>query len=258
MSLGIRLPTEEGSDDYGFWIYFDAVTQYNRSLKGQVTKNPTARGRNSTDNFTPENPSFSFTGIISFADISTIQHLIKDEDGSSPNNTRSFEVNAAIIQNSSSRLINLLPDSISQFLPANKPTVIVDPVGSNMKTFVESCLVKLMSGSYYNQATGKTQTKIRPVILCEFEGTQITKRYEDLCLISVDIKETVDSGNSLFCDLQFEQVNFVTLKTTALSADVVKALKSKAAPKAKKGNVPKVDEQKDLSDDLEDINPTRN
>jgi len=261
MSLGIKLPTEEGSDDSGFWIYFDAVTIYNRSLRCQVTKNPTARGRASTDNFTPDNPTFGFTGVVSFADISTTQQLIRDEDGTTPNNARASLVTAARIQASSSRLVNLLPASIGQFLPTSSNTVTVDPANPNTKGFVEACLVKLMSGSYYNNATGKTQTRIRPIKLYEFEGVEITKRYDDLCLVSVDIRETVDSGNSLFCDLQFEQVSFVTLKTTALSADVVSALKSRAAPKAKKGNIPnvqqtKVDPVKDEEDDLPDINPS--
>lgn len=252
MSLGIKLPADSEYKDSAFWIYFDAVSLYSRTQRGQVTKNPTARGRSSTDNFTAENPTFGFTAIISFADISSVYSLIRDDEENLADNAID-QPDAATIQSSSNSMLNFLPESIGQFLKPSNSSVTVSPIRTNYKTYVETCLTKLMSGSFYNSATGKTETRIRPVKLFEFEGVALSKTYEDLCLVGMDIKETVDSGNALFCDLQFEQVSFVTLKTTALSSDVVKSLKTKAAPKAKKGSVPKVDEVKDESDELENL-----
>lgn len=256
MSLGIKLPADDDYQDSAFWIYFDAVTLYSRTQRGQVTKNPTARGRASTDNFTAENPTFGFTGVISFADISSVYSLIRDDEQNLADNA-SDQPAAITIQSSSDSLINLIPASISQFLKPATQSISMVTARTNYKDYVEACLTKLMSGSFYNNKTQRSQTRIRPIKLFEFEGVALTKTYEDLCLVSVDIKETADSGNALFCDLQFEQVNFVKLSTTALSSDVVKALKSKAAPKAKKGSVPKtpkVNEEEDIKDDLKGIN----
>jgi len=252
MSLGIKLPPSTDKSDSGFWLYFDSVTLYSRNQRGQVTKNPTARGRSSTDNYTAENPTFGFTGVVSFADISSVYALIRDDEDNLANNAID-QPDAATIQSSSNSLLNFLPESIGQFLKPSSNTITVSPIRTNYKTYVETCLTKLMSGSFYNTTTGKTETRIRPIKLFEFEGSALTKTYDDLCLVTLDIKETVDSGDALFCDLQFEQVSFVTLQTTALTPDVVKALKSRASPKSKKGNIPKVDEEKDQSDDLEGL-----
>jgi hypothetical protein len=238
MSLGIKLPSLEDGSDEGFWIYFDAVSTYTKNIRGQVTKNPTARaGKVVTDHFVKENPTFGFTGIISYVDIYNAQFLVLDGDLSSPNNARLSEISPVRIQDSSNKLLNFLPESISQFLPLSNSSITMDQIGNNYKDYVTTCLERLMSGEYVDPKTQRTQTKIRTIRLYEFIGLELDKIIDDLCLVGINIAESPDTGNALICDLQFEQVKFVKLRTAALSPDVVKAMKPKAAPKAKKGSV---------------------
>jgi hypothetical protein len=237
MTIGIKLPATDDKSDGEFFIYWDSVTMYTRTQRGQVTKNPTARGDTVTDNFTRENPTFSFSAVCTFADISLSYAFIRDENEHLANNYQAAS-NPVVVGTSATGLLNYLPDSIGQFLPRTSSSVVVDAVDkTDYKGYVEQCLEKLMSGESYDQATGKTRTKIRPIKLYEFTGSELTRIFEDVCLVGFDIRETPDTGNALFCDLSFEKVKFVKLKTAALSPDVVKALKPKAATKAKKGSV---------------------
>lgn len=237
MTLALKLPADEDGSEEGFFIYFDAVSVYNKSSRGQVTKNPTARGQYVTDNFVKENDTFGFTGIVSFGDIYNQQFAITDEKFKRADNMRTNEMREVRIQESTSKLLNFLPESIGQFLPASNSSVSMDMVKDDYRDYVEACLRKLMSGEYYNPNTQRTETRIRLIKLYEFLGLQITKIIPDLCLVQFNVSETVDSGSALICDLQFEQVKLVSLKTTALPSDVVSTLKPKAAAKAKKGNV---------------------
>lgn len=249
MTIGIKLPVAEDDSESGFFLYFDSVTTYTRSVKGVVTKNPTARGPAITDNFMVENPTFGFSAVVSFADISNNYALIRDDEENLADNAID-QPEAATIATTDKGLLNFLPESVGQFLPEQTQEITMQAARQDYKDYVESCLQRLMSGEIYNVKTQKTETRIRPIQLFEFTGVELSKIYYDLCLVSMDIRETVDSGNALFCDLQFEKVKFVTLKTTQLSPDVVKALKAKASPKKKKGNVNKVNEEQDLKDDL--------
>lgn len=249
MTIGIKLPVAEDNSEDGFFLYFDSVTTYTRSIRGSVTKNPTARGPAITDNFVSENPTFGFSAVVSFADISSTHSLVRDDEANLANNALD-QPTAAIVGNKLSGLLNFLPESIGQFLPVDVQGVTVDAVRTNYKDYVETCLNRLMSGEVYNPKTKKIETRIRPIKLFEFQGVELSKIYNDICLVSMDVRETVDSGNALFCDLQFEKVKFVRLKTTQLSPDVVRSMKTKASPKAKKGNVSKVNEEEDIQDDL--------
>ena len=235
MTIGIKLPADETTESE-FFIYFDAVTAYSRGRRGQVTKNPTARGMTVTDNFTSDNPSFAFTGVITFADISSIYPIIRDEEDNVANNAGGPTAEV-LIESGKTGLLNYLPDSIGQFLPKATSSVTVGTARTNYKDYVESQLELLMSGQVYNIKSKRQETRIRPIKLYEYTESELSKIYSNVCLVGYEIKETPDSGNALTCDLQFEKVTFVQLKLTSLSPDVVKALKPKAATKAKKGNV---------------------
>jgi len=240
MTLAIKLDDEKGVEE-GFFIFFDAVTNYTKGKKGQLTKNPIAGGRKPvTDHFVKDNYTYSFSAVVSFSDISSTYSLVRDEGGFVANNAID-QPNAVTIKDSSNKLLNYLPTSISQFIPKSNSKVTLDEVRTNYKDYVETCLTRLMSGEITNKSTGLIQTKIRPIAIYEFIGTALDKIIKDVCLTDFTITETVETGNSLNCQLQFEEVKFAKLKTTALSPDVISALKSKSAGKAKKGNVPSKD-----------------
>lgn len=238
MTLALKYgPEDVNSDDpieQGF-IYFDAIQSYTKTIRGQVTKHPIAGGKVITDNFTRDNPTFGFTGIISVADLAN-NTLIRDVSGNLPNNYNDYP-QAAIINESSSKLLNFLPSSLSQFFPDQASTISMDAIRDDYKDFVTQVLERLMSGEKLDVQLGKIKTYIRPVKIYEFIGAALSKVISDVVLTSVDIREDVDTGDCLIVNLEFEQVKFVKLRTAAIPSDVVKALKPKAAAKAKKGNV---------------------
>lgn len=240
MTLALKYgPEDVNSDDpieQGF-IYFDAIQSYTKTIRGQVTKHPIAGGKVITDNFTRDNPTFGFTGIISVADLAN-NTLIRDVSGNLPNNFNEQMSEVIVIENTS-KLLNFLPSSLSQFLPDQTPQVSLagTVLRNDYKDFVTQVLERLMSGEKLDVQSGKIKTYIRPVKLYEFIGAALSKVIPDVVLTSVDIREDVDTGDCLIVNLEFEQVKFVKLRTAAIPSDVVKALKPKAAAKAKKGNV---------------------
>lgn len=263
MTLALKYgPEDINSDDpieQGF-IYFDSCQSYTKTIRGQVTRHPIAGGKLITDNFTRDNPTFGFTGVISVADLSN-NTLIRDVSGNIPNNFNEQMSEVIVIENTS-KLRNFLPSSISQFLPDQTPQVSMagTVLRNDYKDFVTQVLERLMSGEKYDQSSGKIKTYIRPVKLYEFLGAALTKIIPDLVLTSVDIREDVDTGDCLIVTLEFEQVRFVKLRTTAIPSDVIKALKPKAAAKAKKGNVTNKKDVEVLGADAEaksDVDPLR-
>ena len=238
--LGLKYgPEDVNSDDpveQGF-IYFDAVQGYTKSIRGQVTKHSIAGGKTITDNFSRDNPTFGFTGVISIADLAN-NTQIRDESGNVANNFNE-QMSEVIVIEDTNKLRNFLPSSLSQFLPDKVAEVSLagTVLRNDYKGFVTQVLERLMSGEKLDVQSGKIKTYIRPVKLYEFTGVQLTKVIPDVVLTSVDIREDVDTGDCLIVNLEFEQVKFVKLRTAALTSDVASALKGKFAPKAKKGNV---------------------
>lgn len=238
MSLGLKYTSDTKDDGESFFIVFDAIQSYTKTIKGQVTRHPIAGGKLITTNYTRDNPTFGFTGIISVADISNLMENVRDEDGQGPNNNNG-QPGEVLVNESTSTLTNLIPASISQFLPDSNASVSLatDLIRTNYKDFVAQILERLMSGEKYDESTKRIKTFIRPIKLYEFMGSSIDKVIDNVVLTSYTVKEEVDTGDCLICDLEFEQVKFVSLRTSALPADVVGALKKKSTAKQNKGAV---------------------
>lgn len=255
MTLALKYgPEDINSEDpieQGF-IYFDSIQAYSKTIRGQVTKHSVAGGKLITDNFTRDNPTFGFTGVISVADLAN-NTLIRDVSGNIPNNFNEQMSEVIVIENTS-KLRNFLPSSISQFLPDQTPQVSMagTVLRNDYKDFVTQVLERLMSGEKYDQVSGKIKTYIRPVKLYEFLGAALTKVIPDLVLTSVDIREDVDTGDCLIVTLEFEQVRFVKLRTSAIPSDVASALKNMSAAKSNKGNVTSAPKQMNSDGDLND------
>lgn len=236
MSLGLKYTSDTKDDGESFFIVFDAIQSYTKTIKGQVTRHPIAGGKLITTNYTRDNPTFGFTGIISFADLSNLYQLVRDEEGGLADNL--IEQPSAIqVNDNTSTLSNLIPASISQFLPQSNANVAMDFERNNYKDFVAQILERLMSGEKYDESSKRIKTFIRPIKLYEFLGPTIDKIIDNVVLTSYTVKEDVDTGDCLICDLEFEQVKFVSLRTSALPADVVSSLKKKSTAKQNKGSV---------------------
>lgn len=243
MTIALRYGDDDSTDQTGLesgFIYFDAVTAYSKSIRGQVTKNPISYGKFATDHFVRDNPSFQLSGVISVADLAN-NTLIRDEQGRIPNNYIE-QPPAVSISNSSEGLINYLPASISQFFQQQGSDVSQGDFRTNYKEFVSMVLTNLMSGEKYNEKTERTETKIRFVKLYEFTGSDLTAIIPQdtsrggLVLTGFDVSEDPDTGDALICNLSFEMVKIVNIKKTALPSDVKASMKKKVEGKAKKGS----------------------
>lgn len=260
MTIGLRYGDADATETSGLkagFLYFDAVTVYSKSLRGEVSKNPIATGRYVSDSFTADNTVIQLSAVISYANISN-DELIVDASGNGPFNNYNPQPGEVLIVEDSSTLRNLIPSSIGQFLPQSNASVSLasDILRNDHKDFVYNIFEVLMSGEFYNEKTGKKERRLRTVELYEYTGNILSKIYPSnqdefgLVLTAADVKEDADTGDALVCDLTFEKVKFVKLKTTALPKDVVGSLKKKSAAKQKKGAVntkPVVKNTDDLS-----------
>ena len=255
------LKTSTSLEDEEHFLVFDAVTAYSRSLTGEISKHPIATGTNAASHFIAQNPVFSLTAVISFADLGNAS-LFRDEDNGLADNLIE-QPQAVIVKDSTSVLANIIPSSISQFLPDSNASVSMDSARTNYKDFVSLIFERLMSGEKYDEKTGKTKASLRTNTLYEFDHLgAITKLHEDLVLTSFSVKEDIDTGDCLIADLTFEHVKFVKLRTSAIPADVASALKKKSTAKQNKGSVnskpvtKELDEQDDLYNVLKPKNQT--
>lgn len=234
MSLAIKFgnflddkPTTSG------FVYIDAVLNYSRDFKGQLTSHPIGSGSNISDHFIRSNPTYSFSGVISGADISRGTYLIKDLEGvTSPSNTH-LDIPQVQIQ-SSNKLLSLIPQTISSFFVDAESSVRVDTsVKRQTLEEIRIILERLFDSSNSSPFIVK---------LFEYEGSKVTKLIDNLVCTSLSFREDAESGYALYVDMTLEQATFTALKTTKLSKKDIQALNSKkvdksiAAPAASKTN----------------------
>lgn len=249
--FGLKVSTNV--DGETAFLMFDAITAYSKSLTGSVSKHPIASGGTISDHFTVDNPVIQITGVISVADLAN-STLFRDEDDGIAGNAHESPNEVQINSNTSS-LLNLVPSSISQFLPASNATVTLDQPRQDYKGMVDQLLENLMSGERYDDVSKKYKAALRTNNLYEFNSFGLINNIaRELVLTSYSVKEDVDSGDCLICDLTFERVKFVKLRTTALPTDVVKGLKGKAAAKQNKGNI----NSKPVTRELDEQDPLYN
>lgn len=250
--FGLRVSTNVADESQ--FLLFDAITAYSKSLTGSISKHPIATGGQVSSNFTAENPVISITGVISVADLANTT-LYRNEDDQLADNVHEAP-NAVVVRESSTGLLSLIPSSLSQFLPDSNAEVSMDSMRQDYKGFVDQILETLMSGEKYDQASGKYKNALRTNALYEFnEVGMIQSITQDLVLTNYSVREDLDTGDCLLCDLTFERVKFVRLRTSALPKEVVGALKNKSAAKQNKGNVSSqpVTKELDENDDLNGI-----
>ena len=112
----------------GGFLYLDAVTAWNRSFTGQVTKHPVDGGGNVTDHYINNNPIYTMSAVISSSDISTTSALLADSNGNEPYNTVMPPSAVVVGSSDQSLLMRFIPNVVGQFLPATLPDVTVDDI----------------------------------------------------------------------------------------------------------------------------------
>lgn len=242
MSLAIKWG-DDAPESSGM-IYFDAVTTYVQNYSGKVTSHPVDGGGNISDHFVRSNPIITISAVITGVDISTGTFLISDETGeSTPYNARVAPAAVSVNSTDNSLLSKYLPSSIGQFLPDKIPDVIMEDPRDSLIEDVRDMLIRLVySGKRYNDKTSQFDSVIQTVKLYEYQGSVIVRQlpvYETEFLVITDVtfREDANTGFALYCDIKFEQVEFVSLEKTSIPKDVAESLNKKAAAKKDKGRV---------------------
>jgi hypothetical protein len=249
---------DESPENAGF-IYFDAVTNWQQNYSGKVTSHPVDGGGNISDHFIRDNPKFTLSGVISSIDLSVNSWLIADPvDQSTPLNVRVAPASVNVQSTDLSVLNRFIPNSLGQFIPDNLPSVESDSsrdAGQQIVESVKDALIRLIySGKTYNETTKQFDSIVNTVTIYEYggqNGTSIVRAWpefptEKLVVTNVVFREDVNTGQGLYCDITFEQVEFVSLQKVEIPKRVVSSLNKKAAGKK---NVCKCDSSvKDTTD----------
>ena len=223
----------------GGLIYFDTVTNWNRSYTGQVTKHPVDGSGTITDHYMKNNPVFTMSAVISGTDISTSPINLVDELGNTPYNVKEAPTAVQVGSSDQSLLSKFIPNVFGQFLPDRLPEVIMDEGFGDSIEEIQDILINLQSGEGYNQITGKFETLIRPVTLYETSGSTLVRKLPAansyLVITAINFREDTESGYALFADITFEQVRVANLQRVVIPKDVRVTLKKKATPKKSLG-----------------------
>jgi hypothetical protein len=268
--MSFALGWEADSIQAGGFIYLDAVTNWNRSFTGQVTKHPVDGGSSITDSYVNNNPIFTMSAVISATDISIAPIALANENGDTPSNIRGAPTEVLVKSDDQSLLMKFVPNVIGQFLPDTLPQVIMDGapgeqdqgveagiteglieeqppenntrgIDSDYTENIQDILSNLQSSEGYNQITGQFETIVRPVTLYETNGfltlvRKLPANNSFLVITSINFREDTDSGYAVYADITFEQVRFANLKKVQLPPDLVQTpVKKKAASKESLG-----------------------
>lgn len=230
MSLAIKFGDESDKNSLSGAIYFDAVTDYSKVYAGKVTEHPIEAGASVSDHFISQNPKYRISGVISSVDFSVLTQ------GFSLDGTPVMNINsrppAVIVDISETKLRDYIPGVIAQFLPSLGSQINISQESlMDHKDSVEQLLQELMNGLYYNEDRQRWENRMTTTTLYEIVGGVAVKPVKDLVMTNFSVKETVESGDALFVDMDFEQVRFVTLE----KAEAPKAQKGTPEARATKG-----------------------
>jgi len=143
----------------GGFLLFDAITSWNRSFTGTVSKHPIDGGSNVSDHYINNNPVFQMSAVISGVDISTTSALLADENGNEPYNTVMPPEAVVVGSSDQSLLMRYIPNVVGQLLPDTLPDVIMDDIRGDIfegdtTEKIQDILINLQSGEGVNQITG--------------------------------------------------------------------------------------------------------
>lgn len=247
MSLSIKWG-DEAPESSGF-LYFDAVTVYTQNYRGKLTQHPIDGSGLISDHFVRENPVITISAVITGVDISTGTFLISNpENTETPYNAQVAPAATSVNSTDGSLLRQFIPNSISQFLPDTVPEVVMADSRDNFLEDIRDMLIRLVySGKKYNDITQQFDSVIQSVKLYEYQGNVIVRQLpafenEHLVITDVTFKEDANSGFALYCDIRFEQVEFVSLQKTVIPKDVAASLNKKAPTNSNKGKVDSTEE----------------
>lgn len=230
MSLALKIG-DDSSQVKGF-VYFDAVTAFNKDITGKVTSHPIETGTNISDHFINDNPKFTIKGIISDVDITGTSSLIEVEDGS-PINSRERPVTPVIKEQEDT--YRFLPSAAKQFFERTEVEVEGPDSTPSAIPSVDAIFRQLMDGVYYNQADRRWRNSSTTVVLYEMDGANFVNAHTDLIITSYSVEETADTGDALTVSMTLEKVRFASLQSTDIPSKVSRANRGKVSGTTLKG-----------------------
>lgn len=229
MTIAIKWGSTDTPDEPSGFVYLDCVTSYARQHRGSVTRHPVDRGASITDHYTPENPIYEISGIITGVDLSDIPSKIRDLDNQGVLNQKA-QPQAVSFSQTDTGLLQFLPDSIGQFFDVGTPQPIIDIEARTDLSFeilVADLLEQLMSGEKWSTKNQRFESNIQLVEIYEFDGVNIRDITDSLVITNFSIYEDDSTGDALHLDLTLEKVKFVTLEKAQVPNDVIAATKKK-------------------------------
>jgi hypothetical protein len=225
MSLAIRFGDDEDVEFPQGMIYFDAVTKYSQSLKGSLTSHAIGSGGKISDHFIRENPVYSFSGIVTAADISIGKVYLTDEFSHYPDNVDQIDLDPVRIKDNGNAFISFLPDAVASFFVDPAPSVKLDTKERRVslrgvKRSLEALLEK---------------DGISFVTLLEFKGKVLDKDgiIPMLVVTSLSFNEDENSGDALDVEITLEKPTIVELMNTRISNKDIKKIDAKKVSDAK-------------------------
>lgn len=212
-------------------IWFDSVMQFNRQRTASVSKHPLETGSYITDHTTTENPVITISGLITDVDFNLQRPVVSVDDAKANGIQQKPFVNNDPLSNPTVRIESdggkysqYIPESVSQFLEDDAPSVSVTPITRSKSAIaIEDDLIQIWKNK-------------EAVTLVEFTGSRINKLYTDCIITSLVFNENADSGDALWPEMTFEQVSYVLSTSVKIPQKVSNAVKNKAAPTNGKGN----------------------
>jgi len=224
MSIAIQWGYGSTNTSSRGFVYFDAVTSFEKTLSGSVSKNPIDGGGLVTDHFTKDNPTISLSCVVSAVDISYKGKSVNDFDGNRTSYNRS-SVPTVKVEQTDAKFYKLLPDVVGQFFRPSSPKIVMETQPTDVVHQIKILLESLF-------ADGQMQL----IKLYEYDlGVLRKSPVENLVLTSLRFREDEQTGDALYCDLTLEQVTFTFSKEAPLDSKVTEALQKAATEEQSKG-----------------------
>lgn len=210
MSLAIKFGDSSDLRSVSGVLYVDAVIRYGREYGGSITSHPLESGAVIADHYISSNRKYNIEGVFSGVDFSPIASGLFLE-GEPILNEQAPPPSVNVDSGSSISQILSSIGVIGQYTGANipEPRVEENP-RNNFKYDIENFMEEVLHGLYFNEDTGKLESKMTLVTLFELDNRGRTERViSNLAVTSFSVSEDTETGDALFFTMQLEKVDFV-------------------------------------------------
>ena len=219
-----------------FW--FDAVMSFDRQLSGSVSKHPLESGAVITDHTTIDNEVITLSGVLSDADFNLRRPQINAQQAkiygitnkqfmnNTPVTGTEGQIQSTIMIKESSGLVKYLPDSISQFVSTDAPTVTLASGTPFLKVMPASAVQGYLE-EMFNQR--------EQFVLLSFVNGIIDRSFENCVMTGLSFSEDPDSGDAVYPNIAIERVRYAQSTSVKIKKKVSPAVEKKAAVQQNKG-----------------------